>query len=60
MEIVKHVIGVKLAEADDAKKAADRAAERTRIKEVLANKNDIEMQAMSKEQLEARLKELGG
>lgn len=59
MEIVKHIIGVKLAEAEQAKTAADRANERQRLMEILNKKQDAALEALTPEEIKARLDALG-
>lgn len=55
LEIVKHIIATKLAEADAVKKAADRKAERQKIMDALARANDAELASLSKDDLLKRL-----
>jgi len=55
LEIVKHVIATKQAEADTAKKAADRKLERQKIMDALAKANDAELASLSKDDLLKRL-----
>jgi len=59
LDIVKHIIAVKIKEADDAKHAAARAAERARLVAALDQKNEQELLGMSKEDIQKRLTELG-
>lgn len=58
LEIVKHVIGSK--QEDNAKKAraASNRAERERLTQLLANKQDAELLTLSREELEKRIKQL--
>ena len=58
--IVKHVIEVKLAEQTAAKMAADNKATRARLTEILAHKEDQELEGLSKEELRARIAETRG
>lgn len=55
LDILKHVIAVKIAEAEAAKSRAEKAAKRSKILEALAAKEDAELGAKSKDDL---LKEL--
>lgn len=58
LELVKHIIAVK---QDEQKKAANRAAmaaERKRLLEVLAQREDEELKGLSKEEAEKRLNDL--
>lgn len=50
-DIVKYVIDVRLAEAEAAKKAKDTRAKNQRILELLAQKDDAELAAKSREEL---------
>lgn len=59
LEVVKHVIAVKLAEQEDRAKAAARAQERAKLLQLLDKKQDAEMEAMTPEQIQKRLAELG-
>lgn len=58
-DIVKYVIDVKLSEAETAKKAKDTRAKNQRILELIAQKDDAEMAAKSREELAAMLSEDG-
>lgn len=55
LEVVKHVIAVKLAEQEAAKVAREKAARRQRILEILAEKEEDALKSKSREDL---LKEL--
>lgn len=59
LEIVKHVIAVKLAENEAARTAAARKAEREKLTAILAGKQEAELQGLSKEELQARIDALG-
>lgn len=59
LEVVKHVIAVKLAEADERAKAADRKAEKERLLEILHQKKDQDLLGLSREELEKRIADLG-
>lgn len=59
LEIVKHVIGVKLAENEAARTAAARKVEREKLTAILAGKQEAELQGLSKEELQARIDALG-
>ena len=58
LEVVKAIIEIKLAEAEVAKKRAEKAAERQRLMEVLHSKKDQELQGLSVEEIEKRLAQL--
>ena len=54
-DIVKHIIKVKLEERDAAKLSAKKAQEREKLLQILASKQDEELNGLSKEEVEARL-----
>lgn len=54
-EIVKHVISVKLEEKQKAEERQQKAAERQRIMEIIAKKEDESLENLSLEELKARL-----
>lgn len=58
LEILKHIIGVKLAEADAAKASVARAEELRRLKEALAHKQDEALMSMDADALKKRIEEL--
>lgn len=58
LEILKHIISVKLAELDASKSAASRKAERDRLLEALAQKKDEALMALTPEELQKRIDEL--
>lgn len=58
LEIVKYIIAVKLAEAEKAKQAVDRKAEREKLQEALARKEDAALEQLSPEEIKKRLAEL--
>lgn len=60
INIVKHIVKVKLAEADQAKKALENKREREKILSIMANKQDEALQNMSMEELQKKLAELEG
>lgn len=51
IEIVKHIVGVKQAEIIAIKEAADRKAQKQRIMEIIAKKEDDTLQNMSLDEL---------
>jgi len=59
LEVVKHIIAVKLAEREEAERARARAQEKARILEVLGEKEDEALKGLSREELLKRLAELG-
>jgi len=58
LEIVKHIIAVKQDERKKAEEKAANAAERKRLLEILAKRQDEELEGLSKEEIEQRIKEL--
>lgn len=58
--IVKHIVEVKLAEAEKAKKALENKQKRDRILSIMADKQDAALQNMSMEELQKQLDELEG
>lgn len=58
LDILKHVIAVKIAEQEAAKTRAEKAAKRTKLLEALAAKEDAELGAKSKEDLLQELEAL--
>lgn len=59
LELVKHIIGVKLAEAEQAKKALENRAERQKLLAILGQKEDAALAELTPEQIKARLAALG-
>ena len=57
--IVKHIVGVKLDEKAKRQEAATIAAEKRKLMEIIANKQDEALNNMSVEELEAKLAALG-
>ena len=51
IEIVKHIVAVKQAEIQEIKAAADKKAQKQRIMEIIAKKEDEALQSMTKEEL---------
>lgn len=51
IEIVKHIVAVKQAEIQAIKQAADKKAQKQRIMEIIAKKEDEALQNMSREDL---------
>jgi hypothetical protein len=58
IEIVKHIVNVKLAEAEARTKAAEKREQKRRIQELIANKQDEALQGKSIEELQAMLNAL--
>lgn len=58
IEIVKFIVGTKLAEAEAKKRAMEVEAERRRIMEIISNKRDAALENLSIEELEKKLLEL--
>lgn len=59
LDIVKHIIAVRLAENEAARTAADRKAKKDRLLEILAKKDDAALEGMSREDLTKQIAELG-
>jgi len=57
-DIVKHIIEVKMAEAESREKAAANKAKREKILELMANKEEQEMSSLSREDLQKMLDDL--
>lgn len=57
-DIVKHIIAVKLAEAEAAENAAAVKAKKERIMEIIASKKDEELKDASIEELQAMVDDL--
>jgi hypothetical protein len=55
LEIVKHIIAVKMNEADVAKVKADKAAERAKLMDILARKQEQSLENSTEEELLAKL-----
>ena len=60
LEILKHIIAVKLKEAEDRRNAAERAAERQKLLDILAEKQAGALKELSVEDIQKRLAELQG
>lgn len=58
LDILKHIIQVKLAEAADAAKASARKAEKNRLVEILDQKKDQDLLSLSAEELQKKIAEL--
>lgn len=58
LEIVKHIIAVKLDDAEKANKASQNQEERQRLLAVLNRKQDAALEELTPEQIQARLAEL--
>lgn len=58
MEVVKHIIAVRLKENEEARTREARLEERRRLLQVLESKQDEKMRGMSAEEIMARLAEL--
>lgn len=57
--IIKHIVAVKLNEKAERQEAATIAAEKRKLMEIIANKQDEALRNMSVEDLEAKLAALG-
>lgn len=60
LEILKHVIAVKLAQNDARRLAAQRAEERRKLLDILAKKEDQELAGLPSDDIRKRLAELDG
>ena len=60
LEVLKHIIAAKQAEADARRNAAERAAERQKLYDILAEKQDSALKDLSVEDIQKRLAELQG
>lgn len=58
LEILKYIISVKLAEADEKKQRAEKQAQAATLRNILEVKKLEQVQALSVEELEKRLAEL--
>lgn len=58
IELVKYIVSVKLAEADERMNAAEKKAQRDKIMEIVAKKKDKELEDMNVDQLMKKLEEL--
>ena len=58
LDIVKHIIQVKMTEAETAKVKADKAAEKAKLLDILARKQEQSLEQASEEELLAKLAEL--
>lgn len=55
LDILKHVIGIRLAERDSAKKAVENAERKKRLLAALAAKDEQDLAGMSREDIEAEI-----
>ena len=58
IEIVKHIVNVKLEEAEQRTKAAEKREQKRRLQELIATKQDEALQGKSVEELQAMLSAL--
>lgn len=59
IELVKYIVSVKLAEAEDRKNAAKKKEQRDKILAIMAKKQDAKLENMDVSELEAELAKLG-
>jgi hypothetical protein len=59
LEVVKYIIGVKLAEEAEAKKAADNRTEKEKLLKILAEKQDGKLSELSEKEIQKRIAALG-
>lgn len=57
-DVAKHIIDVRLKERDDAKAARDKSAKKQQLLEVLARKQNAELEGKSTEELTAMINSL--
>ena len=60
LDLVRHIISIKLAERDAAQSARARAEERQKLLNILERKQDATLEAASVEEIQKRLAELDG
>ena len=58
LEIVKHIISVKLQEAEDARNRANKASEKEKLLRLLDEKQNEALRALTPEEIQERLKAL--
>ena len=58
LEIVKHIISVKLQEAEEARNRANKASEKEKLLRLLDEKQNEALRALTPEEIQERLKEL--
>lgn len=58
-DVVKHIIGVRIAEADASENSAKNKAEKDKILNIISRKQDAELEGKSVEELKESLKSLG-
>lgn len=58
LEIVKHIIGVKLAEEEAAKKRADNRVEKEKLLQILAEKQAGKLSELSEKEIQKRINAL--
>lgn len=58
LDIVKHIIAIKLEEQEKLKKAMERRERRTKLIDALGDKEDAELASMSKKKLLAEIEKL--
>ena len=59
IDIVRHIVGVKLEEADQVKRAKEAHDQRQKILGILADKQDEDLRNKTPEELKAMLEQLG-
>ena len=58
LEIIKHIISVKLQEAEDARNRANKASEKEKLLRLLDEKQNEALRALTPEEIQERLKAL--
>lgn len=58
IELVKYIVSIKLAEADERVNVAEKKAQRDKILAIMAKKQDAALEGMDMKQLEAELAKL--
>jgi hypothetical protein len=59
VDIIKHIVEVKLAEAEARENAKERKMKKMRLTEILASKQDADLQGKSTEEIQKMIDELG-
>jgi hypothetical protein len=59
VDILKHIVEVKLAEAEAKEQAKERKMKKQKLTEILASKQDADLQGKSVEEIKKMIEELG-
>ena len=60
INIIKHIVNIKLAEEEDRKNAKDKKEKKQRLMEILASKENEELETKSREEIQKMIEELNG